>query len=189
MQKLVFMLDMDGVCCDWVTAALKTVGKENLMGNWKPGVRNLEEMTGIPSLELWGQIDAQGSEWWRNLEEFPWFKELYSLLQDYGDVVFCTSPSWDSNSLKGKIDWLHDRFGRSFRDYILTNHKYYVAKSNTVLVDDNDKQCHNFKSHGGNTILFPQLWNSLACHKFSLDNRIAYVQKEIGELLRKMVSH
>jgi 5'(3')-deoxyribonucleotidase len=182
-EVITFMLDMDGVCCDWVTAGLKTVGKEELIGNWKPGVRDLEEMTGLSYDELWSKIDAEGSEWWRNLEPFPWFKELYNCLGEAGDVVFCTSPSWDSNSLKGKIEWMHDKFGRSFREYILTNHKYYVARHNTVLIDDNDKQCQNFIAHGGRAILFPQPWNSLAFDEEAQKDKMAYVRKQVKEIL------
>ena len=133
-KKITFMLDMDGVCCDWVKAGLKSVGKEELIGTWRNGAKDLGQLTGLSYAEIWEKIDAEGSNWWRTLEEYSWFWELYNKLKERGDVVFCTSPSWDPNCHKGKLEWLHDRFGRSFRDYIFTNRKFYVAKDNTILI-------------------------------------------------------
>ena len=177
------MLDMDGVCCDWVTAALKSLGKDELVGQWTPGVKDLEEFIGISYARIWEVLDAQGSEWWRNLEEFPWFQEMYEYLNEIGDVVFCTSPCWDASSLKGKVEWMQDRFGKDFRNYILTNKKYYAAHHNTVLVDDNDKQCYNFREYGGRTILFPQLWNDTAFNEEFQKDRMGYIKSRVLEIL------
>jgi len=181
-NKLTFMLDMDGVCCDWVTSALKTIGKPELVDKWTPGVKSLTDFTEVSYHDIWEIIDAKGSEWWRDLKEYPWFWDLYKTLNDNGDVVFCSSPCWEAASLKGKVEWLQDRFGKSYRDYILTNRKYYVAKQNSILVDDNDTQCRNFREYGGRTILFPQLWNDTAFNEEFQKDRIAYVKSRINFL-------
>jgi len=184
-KEITFMLDMDGVCCDWLTPALKIIGREDLIGdNWVPGVTTIEDATGTPKPELWTEIEGQGSKWWRDLEEYPWFQDLYDTLTEYGDVVFCTSPNLDPSSLKGKVAWIQDRFGKFFRDYIITNRKHYAASHNTVLVDDNDKQCQKFKEHGGHVILFPQLWNENAFNKEALEHKLAYVRARIEEIIK-----
>ena len=176
------MLDMDGVCCNWDSAALKTMEREELIGHWTPGVKNLEALLGLPYDLIWKKIDAEGSKWWRNLKEYPWFWDFYNYLTIIGDVVFCTSPSYDSNSLKGKLEWLQDRFGRDFRNYIFTNKKYYATCTNAILIDDNDTQCQNFVNNGGKAILFPQPWNKLAQDKKALENKVDYVRKKIDQL-------
>jgi len=181
-NNITFMLDMDGVCCDWVRAALKSLGKEEFIDNWTPGVKGIEELTGMTKSLFWAELEALGSKWWRDLEEYTWFWELHKTLKESGKVVFCTSPNLDPSSLKGKVGWLQDRFGKHFRDYIITNKKFYVASPNIVLVDDNDKQCHNFRALGGKTILFPQLWNATAFDEEAQKNKILYVKKMIAEL-------
>jgi len=182
MSKLKFCLDMDGVCCDWVSAALRTLGREEFIDNWTPGIKGIEALTGKPKSIFWTELESQGSQWWRDLEEYTWFRELYDLLASEGDVVFCTSPNLDPSSLKGKVGWIQDRFDKFFRDYIITNQKYHVAGPNTVLVDDNDKQCANFKKHGGEYILFPQLWNDTHLDADAQQNKIKYVQNKIKEI-------
>ena len=189
-KKITFMLDMDGVCCDWITSALIAINREDLINNWKAGVSNLKEMTGLPEEDIWRKIDALGSDWWKNLKEYPWFWDLYTQLKKKGDVIFCTSPGWDSNSFKGKIEWLQDKFDRDFKDYIFTNKKFYVAKETHILIDDNDRQCEEFIKHGGTAVVFPQLWNST--HEFEtsikLDKeynlkKLQYVFNKIEEFL------
>ena len=183
-DKITFMLDLDGVCCDWVTAALTSLGKKEYIGNWKPGAKGIEELTGLPKSIFWTELEALGSKWWRDLEEYPWFWDLYHTLTKSGEVVFCTSPNLDPSSLKGKVGWIQDRFGKHFRNYIITNKKNYTAGKNRVLVDDNDKQCLKFRESGGQTILFPQLWNETAFNQEAQLNKIAYVNKKIEEILQ-----
>lgn len=182
-KEITFMLDMDGVCCDWLSPALKLIGREDLINNWEPGVANIEDMAGLSKPELWTEIEGLGSKWWRDLEEFPWFFDLHKMLSDNGKVVFCTSPNLDPSSLKGKVGWIQDRFGKFFRDYIITNKKHYCAGIDTVLVDDNDKQCHKFVEHNGEVILFPQLWNATAFDKKAQEDKMGYVENRIAEIL------
>ncbi len=185
-KKVTIMLDMDGVCCDWITAALIAVNRKDLIHNWKAGITNLKEMTGLEDKDIWKKIDALGSDWWKNLREYDWFWDLYSGLSDIGEVMFCTSPGWDSNSFKGKIEWLQDKFGRDFRNYIFTNKKYYVANENTILVDDNDKQCKEFIEHGGKAIVFPQLWNSMHPFESEIKKDPKYKEKKLEYVLNKV---
>jgi len=182
-KKITFMLDMDGVCCDWVTSALKALGKEEFINNWTPGIKGIEELTGMSKSIFWTELESLGSKWWRDLEEYPWFWDLHKTLKQTGDVVFCTSPNLDPSSLKGKVGWIQDRFGKHFRDYIITNKKHFAAGPNTVLIDDNDKQCHKFRENGGRVILFPQLWNETALDKDAQKYKVAYVKHEVFGLI------
>lgn len=179
-MSLKFCLDMDGPCTRFIHAALKVLGKENLIDNYPVGASHLEQVTGIPYEIMFQIIDAHGSEFWRNLEETPSFWELYNGLKEMGEVVFCTSPSLDPNSLKGKVEWMQDRFGRHFRNYIITNKKYFCADENTVLIDDTLEMCLNFKKAGGLVVQYPTRLNGLdkVC---SEEDRAKYVLKKIKD--------
>jgi 5'(3')-deoxyribonucleotidase len=180
---ITFFLDMDGVCCNFVKASAILFDKPDIELTWQPGVAKLRDVLKIDDATFWNKIDAQGSEFWLNMPEYPWFMDLYTSLKLLGDVVFCTSPSLDGNSFKGKIEWLQKRFGKEFRNYIFTSKKFYVANyPDSVLIDDDDEKILAFKKNGGKTILFPQIWNQ----NYHLRNdRIKYVLQETAKLRKK----
>ncbi len=168
-------LDMDGVCADFIKSAMKIFKREDLYTNWPKGIYNVEEAIGISPAEFWKEIGKGGYKFWSTLEELPEFKEMYAALLKIGDVYFCTSPSRDPDSLKGKLMWLQDRFGGSFRNYIFIKDKHLLAKKDSFLIDDFDENCEKFLKAGGNSILFPQDWNS----NNGIKNKISFVLDSI----------
>ena len=160
-SKYNLYLDMDGVCVDWLKSALTVLGREDLIDNMPRGVSNISEATGINMKEIWEIIQENGSDWWRNLPELPWFRELYESLDRIGPVTILTAPSRDPNCAKGKIQWLRDKFGKEFRDFIITSHKYHCAGPNKILIDDTLSKCQNFINSGGKAVLFPTDFNDL----------------------------
>jgi 5'(3')-deoxyribonucleotidase len=176
-----FCLDMDGPCTRFIHGALKALDLEQLIDNYPSGSKNLQEITGIPYPVMYSKIDSLGSDFWRNLEETPSFWELYNGLCELGEVVFCTSPSLDSNSLKGKVEWLQDRFGKHFRNYVITNRKYFCARPNTVLIDDTAIMCEEFVQGGGLVIQYPTRLNGLS-HVCEEEHRAKYILEKAREL-------
>lgn len=169
-------LDMDGVCCNFLDAALKILGREDLINNWPEEPIGLEQATNISAADMWeNYIDPLGSDFWKNLEAFPWFEKLYQGLLQYGPVYFLSKPCLSPNSLKGKIEWLQNVFGKDFRDYILTSQKQLLAKPSAILIDDDDRNCISFINSGGKAILFPQYWNK---NRHIIDN-LDYVFKNL----------
>lgn len=151
-------LDMDGVCADFVKGALKAHGRLDLYG--APGVAWLPDSIGMSEDEFWQPINVLGSEFWRVLEAYPWFRVLYAGLSNLAHVVFLSKPSRGASSATGKLLWLQDRFGQGFRDYIFTPRKRYLSRwPRAILVDDQDK---NFEAWEGAKIRFPQPWNAAA---------------------------
>lgn len=183
-KKLTFLLDMDGVCVDFITPALNAVGRPDLIDNWKDNQGNLGELTGLSYGDIWEKIDGLEESFWRDMKEYPWFWDMYNHLSSLGEVVFCTSPSWDENCPKGKLLWLHDRFGRDFRNYVFTNYKYLLASRRSILIDDTEAQCNSFIKGGldnfgekGRAILFPQPWNA---HKGYTDDRLGFIKDTLN---------
>ena len=146
---------MDGVVVDLVPALFKICG-------WDPNTKangyHLEKIMGLTTKEFWAKIETGGADFWRNAEELPWFRELYRELSGLGKVIFCTSPTLDSNCIKGKLQWLQDRLGHDFRNYVITPHKELLAGKG-ILIDDNEKFINKFNDAGGQAILFPAACN------------------------------
>lgn len=178
-----FFLDMDGVCCDFCNAAGGLFGLPKIDENWPIGVKKISEFLGIDTATFWNKIDEKGPEFWSEMPEYAWFVDLHTSLKLLGDVVFCSSPSLDSNSPKGKLQWLQKRFGKEFRNYVFTNKKYYLANYiDSILIDDDDEYVALFKKAGGKAILFPQSWNG---NSHIRGNKVSYVIQEIYKLRKK----
>ncbi len=80
---------------------------------------------------------------------------------------------------------MQDRFGFKFRDYIITNKKYFCATPTTVLVDDTSIMCEEFAAHGGKFIQYPTRLNGLA-HVCDEKDRAKYVLEKARELKEKL---
>lgn len=155
-REPIIYLDMDGVCCDFNKDALTIHNRMDLYNNTH---YSLSDLMGISDKEFWEKISVYGENFWRGLEEYPWFKDLYNELSKIGNVYFLSAPTLDSNCVKGKLLWLQDHFGLNFKRYIFTKHKYLLAKPDNFLVDDFEEQFRGFLDAGGNAVLFPQSWN------------------------------
>lgn len=156
---VIIYLDMDGVVSGAHEAFLKVLGREDLLKDYPAGEFNTDKVAGISEKTMWRKIDAAGRDLWSKMPVLPWAHELYEKLGELGDVVFLTSPSYDPDSLAGKLEWLQ-RFTKQkdFRDYIMTTRKDLLAGPGAVLVDDRPENCEKFRAAGGRAVLFPAAW-------------------------------
>lgn len=158
MSERIIFLDMDGVCADFVGAALEACGHPELapIRCW-----DMSKQMGITVSEFWRRIDAKGIGFWEGLQEYHWFNNMYDSLCRQGEVYFVSAPSNSIHSFSGKAAWLKGRFSPHFNRLIFTQHKHLLAggPGERVLIDDNEKNCKSFREHGGRAILFPQTWN------------------------------
>lgn len=138
-----YLLDMDGVCVD----TYSKIG--HLM---TPGSYELAD----PSIFNTWTVDD-----WRRLPATKNWLYLYAMHKDFGPVTYCTSPTWGWYCAAGKVQWLQDRHGYEFRDYIITPHKHLMASKDTCLVDDCEANCEAFAKAGGNAILCPSMANHM----------------------------
>lgn len=160
MTEWTTFLDMDEVCVDFRRGALRAHGREDLADSWTSWLPPIGPGTDaeIGEEEFWKVIDAQGVDFWRGLDAFPWFWELYRGLEKLGKVIFLSKPSRSPHSLAGKLLWLYDRFDSNFNDYVFTAHKHYCASTpNSCLVDDRDENLDVKVWPRG--ALFPRPWN------------------------------
>lgn len=160
------LCDMDGVQCDFITAAMALFNVAYDRREWPLGQFDVAPLLGVDHATFWQQIADQGSTWWEYLDAYPWLAELLTLVRTY-DPEFCVATHPGKNlagplSAAGKLRWL----SRETPDvvaadrYFLCGRKFQLANRNTVLIDDNEDVCRRFVHCGGFAILFPQPWNS-----------------------------
>lgn len=127
------------------------------------------------------------NEFWAYLPEEAWSEALSSpecswLLSECASIVgqenvfLCTSATTHPSSLSGKLKWIH-RYLPTWihRQYIITPHKYLLARPDTLLIDDAPKQCEDFRRGGGEVIMVPRPWN--ACRTWSTEG---YIRASLG---------
>jgi len=156
------LLDLDGVLADWVGSVAPLFGHERdyLLGAWPPGTYDIAEVLGVSTAELWRRVHEGGADFWSGLEPLPWCAELLELCQGLAPTTILTSPSRDPSAAAGKTAWLQAQFGSTFRDYLIGPDKPACAHPGALLIDDRGTGCDAFAKAGGQTIVFPQPWNS-----------------------------
>ena len=180
MSSKIVYVDMDGVLCNFVKTACKYLGYDNYENFISP-----EKSMNISQKDFWGRLEDIQSEgkFWDSHEEFEWTRKLIDFLENEDcEWYILTSPSTNSNSASGKIQWLQKRFGKTFKQYIITKHKHLLAKSNTLLIDDTEEKCNNFEKAGGKIVLFPQNWNK----NNTIEDKFNYTKQKIEDFLNEI---
>lgn len=169
------LLDMDGVLSN-ICDALGRL--HNIPVEKRYGTYNMETLTDLSYEEFWSLVAAEGFAFWEDIRPFSWTKELYRLAKDFCPNVFiCSTPLYSGSSAAGKIEWLNKHLHNPFRNYILTPHKYLLAKPSAVLIDDCDSQTVKFAAAGGLAITFP--WPYNCNHASTDDDRLEFVENAL----------
>ncbi len=154
------LLDMDGVCVNFVGPSLALHKASHMEADWPKGVYRLAKRLGMTEEAFWEPVHAAGAAFWEGLEPYPWFEQLYTWLSwRFESVVFCSSPSLCPEAAAGKIKWLKNRFGNKFKDYILTGCKERLCRHDWILLDDDCATVRSVWRGGGRAVCFPQPWN------------------------------
>ena len=164
MREPEIYLDMDGVCVDFIGAALSAQGYDaaELLAGWReahPGELFPVSLIEKSPEEFFTHEQLQTSDFWANLVPYPWFDALFEELDRLGHVVFLTAPTGAPGCVSGKHKWLITRVGTAFHDFIFTRHKNRLAHTNAYLVDDMPFNIEPFARRNGVGVLFPQIWN------------------------------
>ena len=155
----IIFLDMDGVLCDFAGGVAALFNKPSPQAG-DPS-QPLHEYIGVPKGLMWSRIGESGEKLWENLEPMPWANDLVALARSAGNIMIATSPSLQAASLSGKLSWLQRRFGAKFRDYVISSHKYLLARPQHILVDDTLKHVETVRQAGGQAVHFPSVENGM----------------------------
>lgn len=169
--------DMDGVLCDFVSAAMRVHGATFEPSAWPAGIDDLAGLLGLTLPAFWREIDRFEEQhgFWSRLKAYPWVTDLVAMAEPFGFTV-ATSPSRDPFCASGKIQWLKRHLGESFGAFMVGPQKELLAAPGRVLIDDRDESIERFQQAGGQGILFPQPWNT---NHGQCENRLAWVWKEL----------
>ncbi len=177
-KPLDLLVDMDGVLVDFVTAALRLHDRLEVLAAWPSGEWDVSAVMGISGSEFWRPIEEAGADFWASLEPYPWCDDLFELVESIGPWCILTSRSGDPFCAAGKITWLQRRFGPGFRNFLIGPPKWVCARSDQLLIDDNDTNVERFRARGGRAILFPRPWNRN--HELSGDP-MSHLREELSE--------
>lgn len=165
-NKKVLLLDLDGICTDFVGGVcdLFDRDRQEIVDYFiENESTNLAKALGISTSAMWQVIDKKKG-FWANLEPTKEYEAIRRWLDKYKEVepvnwYYCTTPSLNPSSVSGKLHWIQKRHGRNFRQYVFTPHKHLLANHNTMLVDDRASNFTKFTNHNGYAILWPRPWN------------------------------
>lgn len=158
------LLDMDGVLVDFLSGALKALNRDfnrdititeyaEKFAQWETC-----DYYGISTKQFWTSIENTPF-FWLDLEPLPWYKELYELLSELGDVTILTTPSLDPSCAMQKLQWLKKNMNIGSDAVFMGSRKYLMA-GNGILIDDYHSNVNKFRSAGGEAILVPSNWNT-----------------------------
>lgn len=182
------LLDMDGVCANFLYGALNLFGRPDLYSGWPVGLWDMTQALGIDSGAFYDGLARAGSQFWADLPPLPWMRFLFDSLLTLGDkygfdVAFCSTPVRHASCAKGKVEWIQRHFGYDFTDYILAHDKTLLARPSTLLIDDLEANVLSFCKAGGFGILCPAVTN---CYKRSPDE--ALIESAVLGPLRRALS-
>lgn len=160
-------IDIDGVCADFITAALKKHRKEI---DWSKheGEYDLAKILKISNTQFWSPLNS--IDFWTSIKPYKslykFLDELYKLDQD---LYFVTSPAQQNAFYLGRYIWFKDNIKLHFDltdkkspQLIIIKDKHLLVNDiDDILIDDNDSNIKNWNSAGGIGILFPQYWNDM----------------------------
>ena len=132
--------DMDGVLCDFKTAAQKATGMP--ITKWMYSSKT----------EKWQPIKDTPKFW----HTMPWQaggRSLWSCISKYKPHILSAyvEESFDPNCIPGKTKWLKTNIGVSTDRINLVKRvqKQNFANKNSILIDDYNKNISDFKKRGG----------------------------------------
>lgn len=184
-------LDMDGVLCDFVSAACSFHGRENPYLDYNiaaHGEWSLEKLLNIEPERFWRPL---GYHFWRNLHWTPDGKKILDIVESiFGRENICllSSPCDTTGCVQGKLDWIAEQMPDYRRRFLIGPPKEFAAGPNRVLIDDSDLNFQKFTDAGGKAFLVPRPWNRHHSYSWlggsilaaSLRSALAKIKSESG---------
>lgn len=162
-SKTLCFLDADGCVVDFVSGALKALGRTDLKDT---DITNPEmyKQLGISSGDFWAAQDKD-PDFWQNLAPYPGAVKFYHELAQMVDVYICSSPSLHRRCASDKLNWLRTHLGNEAASkFYLCKDKSKLSCLGRILIDDTEKHVEAWDREAGWTFLFPRPWNSKRHH-------------------------
>lgn len=123
----------------------------------------LSALTGQPEIDTVPFWEAIPRSLWAGATPTP---EIYDIIEwcehhvGRDNILIGTTPTKCADCLAGKYVWM-ERYLPVWlhRQYAITPRKWWFARHDTVLLDDNEENCENMRNNGGHAIEVPRPWN------------------------------
>lgn len=159
------LLDMDGVLVDFVGGACNAHRVENPYAKHPlgdaAGAWDIASLLGMTEKKFWQPLNNAG--FWAWLDWMPDGREILETVERlFGQENVCllTSPNLSPWCASGKVLWIERNMPAYKRRFLIGPRKEFCAFPGNVLVDDNDKNVHDFVSKGGSAVIVPRPWNA-----------------------------
>lgn len=102
-------------------------------------------------------------DFWAGLRWTHDGKEILKLVEEkFDNIYLLTTPMSNLQSATGKMLWVQRHLPKYIKRIIITQApKSLLARPDTLLIDDKNKNVEEFYKVGGEAILLPRPWNKL----------------------------
>jgi 5'(3')-deoxyribonucleotidase len=162
MKKQIF-LDMDGVLVNFDQGV-----RDRFKVDWHPEefAIDYKKTFNMSKSLFWSILDNE--RFWANLPWTEYGKRVMRVVEIFRPCILSTVvvPA----GFSGKVKWLKKNYPAVLKDDRVLfsastvgethNSKRHCAGPGSVLIDDNEKMCENWRAAGGEAIMWPTPWNS-----------------------------
>jgi len=184
-------LDMDGVIANLSEKVLSLWGLpaqlEEEIDAWDAMPRVVSKHVGfeVTAKSFWATVNHHGSEFFRDINPYPWAKDLYETCDAHVPVVLMTTAISPAAAM-GKMQWMDQWFPDAKR-HAITPCKHHFARPNALLIDDAPHNVEAFQKHGGQVFQWPMPWNGTTSQPWHRGIEVDAIA-QIGALLEGRAS-
>lgn len=181
-------IDLDDVLADTTTYALKWHGVPIESERGFPASCGYDITAAANKLLGYSRFNVKS--FWNMLPEHFWSTIPKSDLCEWlitrclslvgaKNILILTSPTKDGGCHSGKYEWIVKNLPSELhRQYAISPRKHFCANSHTLLIDDSDRNCAEFRDRGGYFIRFPRPWN---CDSHLVNFRLKTVEQRLKD--------
>jgi 5'(3')-deoxyribonucleotidase len=168
-------LDLDGVIIDFVTPFMRWWGviieeddeyPQEYKWDVKGAIVHKLYLQGTPTGAVEVEEMSNSTFWnatpvsfWRDLKPYEDAINFVDWLEEQPCDIYIATAHTNGACAAAKFEWLEEHIP-GYWDRVMVGHpKHLLAGPRTILIDDRDKNCEDFRDAGGLAILCPRPWN------------------------------
>ncbi len=139
--KYQIFCDLDGVLCDFEKQTKLKTGK------------TCDELDKVSEEHFWSEIKKAGIEFWSHMPKFSDTDKLWNFVKSHNPKILSAPARRIPFCTDGKKKWIQKNLGSVESIFVRASDKAQYANSNSILIDDLEKNIKNWNDKGGIGIL------------------------------------